>query len=419
MGFLIIGNSGAGLAAAEAIRQYDRLSPVTILSDERTWAYSRVVLSWLVKDEISERALFFRGPEFYEQLDVTLIRGERIVQVSPADHVVYAASGRAYSYSRLLVATGSSANRLRVPGAALEGVHVLRSLTDARAIRAEVDQASSVLIAGGGLVGVKCADALAHHGLRVLLVVSSGQILSQVLNPEASRIAEERLSKLGVEIRCHTSVERFAGDKRRLRTAYLSDGTCVPCDLAIVGKGVTPNLDLVKDSRIAVNRGILVNERQQTNVPDIFAAGDVAEAFDAVTGDRDICANWPVAVAQGHVAGANMAEGDLKYRGNLRANVFEIGGVSFGSMGHVRALPGVDVCSCGPDQRGWGTWLYTRRQRLVGATLIGNVSGLPLFKWLIRNQTLLPSDGRELLKQPQSYLAYLAKQYPFLESALC
>ena len=419
MSFLIIGNSAAGIAAAEAIRLYDHSSPITILSEESTWAYSRVVLSWIIKDDISDRALFFRGPEFYEQLGVTLIRGERIVQVSPADYVVRAASGRAYPYRRLLVATGSSANQLRVPGVALKGVHVLRSLADAQAIRAEVDQASSVLIAGGGLVGVKCADALAHHGLRVVLVVSSGQILSQVLNYEASCIAAELLSKLGVEIRYHTSVERFAGDNQSLVTAYLSDGTCVPCDLAVVGKGVTPSVDLVRGSGVAVNRGILVNERQQTNVPDTFAAGDVAEAFDAVTGDRDICANWPTAVAQGHVAGVNMIGGDLKYGGNLRANVLEIGGLSFASVGNVRALPGVDVCSCGPDQRGWGNWLYTRGQRVVGATLTGNISGLSLFKWLIRNQTLLTGDDRELLWQPQSYLAYLVKRHSFLESVLC
>ena len=418
MGFLIIGNSGAGLAAAQAIRQHNRCSPVTILSDENTWAYSRVALSWVIKDSISDQALFFRGPEFYERLGVTLIGGERIVQVSPADRVVHAASGRTYAYKRLLVATGSSANRLRVPGATLKGVNVLRSLADARAIRAQVDQASSVLIVGGGLVGVKCADALAHHGLRVMLVVSSGQILSQVLNSEASRVAEEHLLKLGIEIRCHTSVERFAGDNQRLALAYLSDGTCVPCDLAIVGKGVTPNLDLVRGSGVAVNRGILVNERQETDVPDVFAAGDVAEAFDAVTGDRDMCANWPTAVVQGRVAGVNMAGGDLEYGGNLRVNVFEIGGLSFASVGNVRALPGIAVYSCGLDRRGWGTWLYTRGQRVVGATLTGNISGLPLFEWLIRSQTLLTGDDRELLWQPQSYLAYLAKRHSFLQHAL-
>jgi NAD(P)H-nitrite reductase large subunit len=408
--YLIIGNSAAGLAAAEAIRRYDGETPVTLVSDEGERAYSRVVLSWLVKDAIPEPALFFKRPEYYDRLNLTVIEHERIVRVYPDAKRVLAKSGRSYPYRRLLIATGSTANHLDVPGSSLEGIHVLRCLDDAREIRARVARSRSALVAGGGLVGLKCADALAHHGMRVLMLVSSGQILSQVLNREASQIARQRLESVGVEIRCHTSIEDFVGEGGQVAGACLSDGTLEPCDLVIIGKGVTPNTDLVRGTGVALGHGIQVNERQQTSLPEIFAAGDVAESYDAISGERGICANWPVAVAQGRVAGANIAGGDESYAGNVRANVFEVGGTSFASAGHIRPQSEDCVFSRGPDRRGWGTWLYRRQGRLVGATLVGDITALPLFTWLIRSKTPITDRTAELMRQPRSFLMYRTRQ---------
>jgi NADPH-dependent 2,4-dienoyl-CoA reductase/sulfur reductase-like enzyme len=254
--------------------------------------------------------------------------------------------------------------------------------------------------------------------MRVLMLVSSGHILSQVLNIEASQIARERLESVGVEIRCHTSIDGFVGEKGQVAGARLSDGTLEPCDLVVVGKGVTPNIDLVRGTEVALGRGIRVNERQQTSVKNIFAAGDVAESYDAISGERDICANWPVAVAQGSVAGANMAGGDATYLGNVRANVFEVGGTSFASAGHIRPHSEDRVFSSGPDRRGWGTWLYWRGGRLVGATLVGDITALPLFTWLIRSRTPIPERTEELMRQPRSFLMYRTRHISPLRIAL-
>jgi nitrite reductase (NADH) large subunit len=405
--YLIIGNSAAGLAAAQAIRHLDHTSTITVLSEESTWAYSRVSLSWLIKGSISQRSLFFRQADYYERLGIDLEKGQRVLHISPTDHTVHTAAGRVYSYHRLLIATGSSANQLEIPGSRLEGVNVLRHMRDAEAICARVELSRNALVIGGGLVGVKNAGALAHRGLNVRMAVSSGRVLSQMLNAEGSQIAAERLRSNGIDVACNTDVVAFDGDAEQVKSARLSDGSSVPCEVVIVAKGVTPNMGILAGTAGATNLGIVVDRHQRTSIPDVYSAGDVAESIESMTGLPDICPNWPTAVRQGHVAGTNMAGGDQEYAGNLRTNVVEIGGISFASVGDVTGGNGVELHYRGPDKHGQGCWLYVRDQHLTGAVLTGNIAGLHCLEWFIRRQQPVQELVNTLLTQPQHYVLHV------------
>ena len=404
--YVIVGNSAAGLSAAQAIREMDRHSQVTILSEEGSWAYARVSLSWLVEGTISHESLFFRRADFYDRWGILLETEQQVVQVLPDERVVHTAAGCTYPYDRLLIATGSRARPLNVPGAGLDGVHVLRSLTDAEALRARIENSRSALVIGGGLVGIKSAEALLRRGVHVQIVVSSRRVLSQVLNAEVADVMADRLRAAGIVVKYGVDVERFDGVRGQLQSARLSDGTWVPCEVAIVAKGVMPNRELVEQTGITTKRGIVVDPAQRTSIPHVYAAGDVAESFDLAMGASDVCPNWPTALRQGRVAGTNMAGGAATYPGNLRANVAAIEGLSFGSVGDVGGQDGVDVYSRGPDKHGRGCWLYVRDRHLIGAVLSGDIAGLHCLEWLIRQQQPLHVPVERLLSQPQHYVMY-------------
>jgi NAD(P)H-nitrite reductase large subunit len=287
-------------------------------------------------------------------------------------------------------------------------VYVLRSLDQALAIRETARRSRSALVVGAGLVSVKTADALVHLGLRVLMISASPQVLSRSLNREAAVLAADRLRAAGVEIRYQVDVESLNGQNGCLCGARLTDGISWPCELLVAGKGVTPNAGLLKECGVGEGTGVLADLRQRTSLPDIYVAGDVCESYQALTGERDICANWPTAVRQGRVAGVNMAGGNATYNGNLPANVFEFGGLSFGTIGDIGGLDGVQVHSCSPDKHGRGTWLYERDGRLVGAVLTGDIRGFSLLEGLIRKRCRFSGAISDLLVQPQSYVATAA-----------
>jgi len=382
--YVIVGNSAAGISAAKEIRRYDPIGQITILSDELTYGYSRVMLPLYIARKISKGQMTIAPRTFYSSLGIRLLRGESAEVVDPGAQKVHTRKGRTVPYDHLLIATGASPTRLAISGADLEGIHYLRKVSDAEAIHKELSLWSDpVLVVGGGLVGVKTVEALLARKRKVHWVISSQRILSQMLDRTASGLFLKAFEKNGVEVHLQTDVMAFEG-KGWLKSALLSDGGALPCGLAIIGKGVKPNIDCLAETGITLNPGVLVDQRMATNLPSIFAAGDVAEPFDVIQGRNAGNALWPLAVEGGRIAGSNMTGVQAVFSGALRMNSMEVLGMRVVSAGEREGKEE------GKAFRREGT-VYRKmvfsEGKLKGFILTGDIRCAGVLTSLIKNQT--------------------------------
>lgn len=319
----------------EGIRKLDVSGSVAVVSEEREMPYVRCYLPGYIAGKVTEKALAYRPPRFFEKNGVELMLGRRAVSLDTKERRVLLDDGTTLRYNKLLLATGSSAVLQGLPGTELKGVHVLRTLDDARNIAVEAIPGRKALVMGGGLVGVGTAIALHQRGMSVHLVVASSQVLSQNIDPAAAEIVAEHLRHNGIDLLLETDVVEIFGQVRA-GGARLSDGRVLECDLVVSAKGVRMNYELAERAGLAVKRGVTVDERMRTSAPQVFAAGDVAEAKDYLTGHNSTLTIWPMASEQGRVAGTNMAGGDAVYLGGVQMSTVEFLGLSVVSIGDAR-----------------------------------------------------------------------------------
>lgn len=337
MHHVIIGNSAAGVSAALAIRQHDANSAITILSAERMWGYSRIATTALIEGLVDEEALVRWNEAFYEANRLELRRGETAVRILPREREVELASGERCRYDRLLIATGSSAEPPRMASAELGGSFTLRTLVDAERIVDRARPGRKALVSGGGPVGVKLVMALAKRGLDVELVVSSRRVLSQVLDGPSADLVQDDLIAQGIAVKLGREVVRLGGQAGMVGWAELSDGSRVVCDLVITAKGVRPNVALAREAGLTVDVGIVVDEELRTSAPGVYAAGDVAQAYDRAWGKPRVSAIWPTAIGQGKATGANMAGMGQRYLGSLPMNSLALFRLHCAALGRVQA----------------------------------------------------------------------------------
>jgi len=390
--YLIIGNSAAGISAAREIRRCDPAGRITIISEEPTFGYSRVLLPLYIAGKISKRQMLIAPRIFYATLRIRLLRGETVESLDPRDQRVRTGSGLSLPYDRLLIATGSSPRKLDIPGKDLQGIHYFRKMTDAEAIKAQLSSSPDpVLVVGGGLVGVKSLEAVLLRKKKVHLVISSDRILSQMLDKTASDFFLGAMERSRVRVHFHNDVKAFCG-KKHLEGALLSDGTALSCGLAIIGKGIYPNVEPLKGTGIAMNQGVIVDSHMNTSLPFVYAAGDVAELFDVIQRKNSGNPIWPLAVEGGRIAGANMASVPTVFSGALRMNCVEVLGTRVVSAGQWEGEQEVKAMR---QQGSIYRKLVFSEGRLIGFVLAGDIRGAGVLTSLIRNQTKVAISALE------------------------
>lgn len=372
---MIVGNGPAGFAAASAIRARDPRAEITVVTEEPHFFYSRVLLSRFLGGGLDRPRLFLAGEDTYRSLGIKLLAGRRAISArGEGSGEVELDDGSSLPWDRLLLAPGSSPVRLEAPGADLPGVFYLRTLEDARAIAGRARRGERALVVGGGMIGFKATEGLLEQGMRVTMVVSSPRVLSQALDAEGSRLVEEMLAAYGVTVLTGVDVVGFSARGENLE-ATLSDGKAISCRLAVVGKGVRPNLELARALGLRVDRGILCDQYLSASRPGVFAAGDAAQVFDPAYGEPRVNAVWPHAVAQGRIAGINMVDGPReRFWGGVGRNAITLGKIQVISGGLVAPRDGEyeEVKVWGP---GWYRKLTLRGERAVGAAFVGDVTG--------------------------------------------
>lgn len=374
--YVIIGNSAAGVGGVEGVRKHDARGSIAVVGDESVMPYPRCLLTSYIAGKVSEKNLTYRPPKFYERNNVNLFLGRRAVRLDVPDRKVLLDDGTELGYGRLLLATGSSAVLQDLHGKDLPGVHVLRTVLDAQRISGEAATAKRAAVMGGGLVGVGSAIALRQRGLRTHLVVASSQVLSQNIDRGAAEMVAKHLIENGIELVLDTDVREILGASR-VTGVRLSDGQVLECDLVVSAKGVRMNSDLAIAAGLQVGRGVIVDERMRTSAPGVYAAGDVAEAKEFLSGRSTTLTIWPIAAEQGRVAGENMAGAEVDYPGGVQMNTVDFIGMPVVSLGEAREPKdpsGLEFIVDRDDAARRYRKLVLREGRIVGAILVGDTS---------------------------------------------
>ena len=332
--YVIIGMGVAGIGAAEAIRGLDKTGSITFIGDDPHGYYSRPGLAYFLTGEAEESQLFPFLPQDLKNLNANFLRGTAI-RVDSQKHQVELSDGKRIAYDRLLLAVGSSAIRLNVPGATLEGVVKLDHMEDARRIVGLAKRGRTAVVVGGGITALELAEGLVVRKVKVHLLIRTARYWSNVLDDVESKIVEQRIEEDGVTIHPQSELEEILEKRGRVAGIRLSSGQILACDLLAYGIGVKPRLTLAREVGIACDRGILVDEHLRTNLPDIFAAGDVAQVYDPASGRSVIDSLWSPAREQGRAAGANMAGQVKAYLKSVPFNVTRLAGLTTSIIGMV------------------------------------------------------------------------------------
>lgn len=418
MKHIIIGNSVAGVAAAEAIRQNDAECSITIISDEDADYYSRALLADFIAETTNLAKMLIKDPEFYQQNNITLLTGEKVEQVNPDAREVQMASGKKMYYDRLLIATGASSFLPPVPGVDHEGVFGLRNLADARKILTKTNNVKSAVVIGAGLVGLEVAEAFVEKGIKTTVVEKLPQILPLQLDETAAQLVSEGLNKEGIQLMSgigFTKINKTSWfgrlfGKAKL-TVNLENGITLPADIVVIATGARANVGLVQGTKVEINKGIVVNAKMETTVQDIYAAGDVTESVDAVTGISGPSPIWPNAAKQGKLAGLNML-GKNKTGEALIAmqNSLTLGNVEIISLGIVN--PPADagfIVLTKKDQLGNYKKLVVQDDILVGAVLVGEVEQAGVYGALIKSKRKITIPMDTLMDNNFGYSKILGK----------
>lgn len=404
---VIVGSGVAGMAAIEAIRSVDKAVDIAMLGDDPHGFYSRPGLAYYLTGELTDGALFPRKRQDYQQLGFKYHKG-RVTRIMRSEKMIEVDGKLRLKYGKLLIAVGAQAMPLTVPGAKLEGVVKLDHLDDARQIMKMAKRGRTAIVVGGGITALELTEGLLARGVKVHYLLRGDRYWGNVLDEGESRAVEHRLQEEGVRLHFHAEILEVTGRSGRVGGIRLLDGRTMKCDILAYAIGIKPRLDLARDAELALDRGILVNEYLQTNDPDIFAAGDVAQVYDPLTGRSVLDSLWNPAREQGFAAGLNMAGQKKSYIKSAPFNVTRLAGLTttiIGAVGHGRdedivgiargdsetwrQLPDAIVAQGGFDVN--RVRLLVGEKNLVGAVVMGDQTlSVPLQKIIANKADISP-----------------------------
>ena len=403
---VIIGNSAAGLSGLESFRKVDPDSTVTIIAREDRRPYSKVLLPYYLRGTTPYDNLFIRPDDYYSNLNAACIQSE-VVDLSPAEKLVRLGNGDTVPYDKLLIATGASPVHPPVPGLEGDGICNLWTLKDAGRLDDHFKTAKRIVVMGSGFVSLQAACAALTRGLDVTVIELMDRIMPRSLDDAGAALLSKHLKKEGGKLKVKTLTRKVTRLEDGSYRMEFDDGTSLDTDCILVGVGVKPNIDFLKNSSVQIDQGILVNRQMQTSEPDIYAAGDVAQVPSWRGETSVVHALWPTAIETGAVAGRSMAMQNTAYQGSLNMNVTQMFGITVASIGDIS------------DSEEAESWLDTnldddqylkivlKNNVPVGATCVGSaklVSTLGILRPLIRERI-------EIEGSPELLRSIMAKNF--------
>jgi NAD(P)H-nitrite reductase large subunit len=400
---LIIGGGTAGMNAIRTIREEESdRSTITLVSAETP--YSRMVLPYYLDRSIAESHVFTATAKVLADWGVTTHLGKRATTLDTKANVCTLEDGTTVAYDDCLIATGSSAVRAPVPGADGPGVHSFWTLDQARGVIAQIQPGSHVVMVGAGFIAFTILNSILALGAKLTIVEVAPRILPRMVDDIGAQLVEAWLKKHGVAIRTGAKLTRIDDLKGRQRLTMAAGGDLV-ADVVIMATGISTNLEWLKGAGVTIKQGIVVDEHLRSSVPNVYAAGDVAEGRDLISQANAVHAIEPTAQEHGRVVGANMAGKDIRYRGSLIINIVEVCHLdvaSFGAWDDAQAEAASGVKADRPAYRK----LLWRGDRLTGAIILGPSSDIwttndvGMLKGLVQSGVLLGRWKAHLKKNP-------------------
>jgi NAD(P)H-nitrite reductase large subunit len=398
---VIIGGGPAGINAIETIRQFDASGAITLVSTER--AYARMALPYFLAKEIAEGQLNIGDDAYFDRLRVTRKLGARVTRVDGSARTMQLDNGETVGFDNLLIATGSSPMHPPIPGADGKHVHNLWTLADALAVmESGKGKRPSAVLVGAGFIGLIILNALHKRGWKLAVVELEGQILPRMLDRRGAEAAEAWLRARDIDVYTGCSVTGIDGARKK--NVALSDGQTLSVNLVILSTGIKPNVGFLNGSGVRVDQGVLVDPHMQSNLPGIYAAGDVAQGPNLFGGPPVIHAIQPTAVDHGRIAGANMAGRDCTYPGSLVMNILDVAGLHCTSFGRWPETGDTTVVwNAGRPVYRKLVWDDTR---LVGGILLGPIeettmlTDVGMLKGLIQSQVDLKDWKHYINERP-------------------
>jgi nitrite reductase (NADH) large subunit len=388
---VVVGN---GMATARLVDELARVAlgryAIAVIGDEPRLAYNRVLLSSVLAGETASHDIELRPASWWRDRGVTLKYGCRATEIDVGRHELKIANEESVSFSRLVLATGSTPLRLNVPGSDLAGVHTFRDSRDVDLLLTLAAQKKRVVVVGGGLLGLEAAYGLAKAGAPVTLIHLMDRLMERQLDAPAADLLKTLVERKGIKVLLNANTARLHGETR-VDGIELTDGRRIDADAVIFAAGIRPNIGLAKDAGIAVGRGIMVDDHLQTATPEIFALGECAE-------HRGICYGLvEPAYEQARILAQHLAGKTAAYGGSVVATNLKVSGVSVFSAGDFIGAEGSETILLSDVRHGTYKKLVISQGRLAGAVLVGDVESALWYLELIRSREPVARIRRDMM----------------------
>ena len=388
---VIVGN---GMAAARLVDELAKVAlgryAIAVIGDEPRLAYNRVLLSSVLAGETQSPDIELKPATWWRDRGVTLKYGCRATEIDVGRHELKIANEESVSFSKLVIATGSTPLRLNVPGSDLAGVHTFRDSRDVDLLLTLAAQKKRVVVVGGGLLGLEAAYGLAKAGAPVTLIHLMDRLMERQLDAPAAGLLKTLVERKGIKVLLNANTARLHG-ATRVDGVELTDGRRIEADAVIFAAGIRPNVALAKDAGIAVGRGVMVDDHLQTAAPEIFALGECAE-------HRGICYGLvEPAYEQARVLAQHLAGKTAAYGGSVVATNLKVSGVSVFSAGDFIGADGSETILLSDVRHGTYKKLVISEGRLAGAVLVGDVESALWYLELIRTREPVARIRRDMM----------------------
>ncbi|HEY5500585.1 MAG TPA: FAD-dependent oxidoreductase [Candidatus Humimicrobiaceae bacterium] len=440
--YIIIGNSAAGLSAVSSIRSHDREGSIIILTNEPFKNYSKPLITYYLAGKVELEDIYFKSDEFYIENNVSLKTEVNIIKIDFKLKQVISDKGFYYKYNKLLLANGgtpiipkikvfNSGDEVKTENIVkirsnekkefpellesnnyknISGIFTFTNLQDAIQIQAYIikNNIKEAVILGGGLIGLKSAEALLEIGIKVRIIELSDRILSATFDRQASLIIEKELENKGSKIYTGNTISKIIVNNSILNEVELKDGERIASKLLIIAVGVVPDLSIIKNSKmekekISYGKGIITDEHMETGIKDVFAAGDAVESYDFITGIKSNFAIWPLAVRQGDIAGSNMAGLNKTYGGSYFMNsieILKIPSISIGITNPPEDMQGnIEIIKDFNPEKKIYKKVVILDGKIIGLILEGNIDRAGIYGGLIKNKVDISEIRENLVKE--------------------
>jgi nitrite reductase [NAD(P)H] large subunit len=376
---VIVGN---GMAATRLVDELTRRASgryaITVVGEEPSLAYNRVLLSSLLAREIKESDLELKPRSWWDERRVSVVTGRQAISIDPRRKIVRLRGGTQLAYAKLVLATGSEPIRLSLPGADLARVLTFRTRTDVAAMLLRADGRMRAVVIGGGLLGLEAAYGLKKAGAEVTVVHLMDRLMERQLDAHSAAMLKSALDARGINVLLNAESVAVQG-RRKVGGLRLADGRVLDCDLVVMAAGIRPRVGLARLADLTVNRGIVVDDQMQTSVPDVYAIGECAE-------HRGVCYGLvEPAYEQAHALASHLAGEEAGYEGSLLATNLKVSGVGMFSAGDFLGSEGTEPIVLSDPEHGIYRKLVVKDERIVGAVLLGDTSDAPWYLDLIRS----------------------------------